>query len=252
MFDLIVPVAGGRQTLFVMNRSLRSAALPIEIEIRRRQSGCSGESGPQKTTPPEGGVTCCASERAQSCAISELSRYLVPYFGSNTVSITWITPFEAFTSAVVTLALFTITPTASAFTLSDWPLTVGTMPVFTSLAITAPETTWYVRIAFSLGMSFNSASTVPAGSLANAASVGANSRLRLGSKAEAVAWGQNDHADTADRYPFFCVWRFPDPTMGQAYIDVLSENGWNDYFATESIHGAPKTPFDVMTQHVLL
>ena len=36
------------------------------------------------------------------------------------------------------------------------------------------------------------------------------------------------------------------------YIDVLSENGWNDYFATESIHGAPKTPFAVKTQHVLL
>ena len=82
--------------------------------------------------------------------------------------------------------------------------------------------------------------------------VTALTRLRLGSKAEAIAWGQNDHADTAVRYQFFCVWRFPDPTMGQAYIDVLAENGWNDYFATESIHGAPKTPFDVMTQHVLL
>ena len=33
MFDLGVAVAGGRQTLFVMNRSLRSAAPPIEIEI---------------------------------------------------------------------------------------------------------------------------------------------------------------------------------------------------------------------------
>ena len=33
MFDLVVPVAGGRQTLFVVKRSLRSAALPIEIEI---------------------------------------------------------------------------------------------------------------------------------------------------------------------------------------------------------------------------
>ena len=33
MFDLVVPVVGGRQTLFVMNRSLRSAAPPVEIEI---------------------------------------------------------------------------------------------------------------------------------------------------------------------------------------------------------------------------
>ena len=44
----------------------------------------------------------------------------------------------------------------------------------------------------------------------------------------------------------------PDPTTGQAYIDVLAENGWNDYFATESVRGDPKTPFGVMTQHVLL
>ena len=33
MFDMGVVVAGGRQTLFVMKRSLRAAALPIEIEI---------------------------------------------------------------------------------------------------------------------------------------------------------------------------------------------------------------------------
>ena len=70
----------------------------------------------RKKKPPAGGVTCCASKRAQFYAISELSRYLKPYFGNNTVSITWITPFEALTSAVTTLALFTITPIASAFT----------------------------------------------------------------------------------------------------------------------------------------
>ena len=119
MFDLGVAVAGGRQTLSVTTRSLRGEALRIEVEIRRRKSGCGGESRPQKTTPPEGGATRCASERAQSCAISELSRYLVPYFGSSTVSITWITPFDAFTSAVVTFAPVTVMPIASAFTLSD-------------------------------------------------------------------------------------------------------------------------------------
>ena len=37
MFDLVVAVVGGRQTLFVVKRSLRSAALPIGIEVRRRQ-----------------------------------------------------------------------------------------------------------------------------------------------------------------------------------------------------------------------
>ena len=33
MFDLVVPVVGGRQTLFVTKRILRAEALPIEIEI---------------------------------------------------------------------------------------------------------------------------------------------------------------------------------------------------------------------------
>ena len=46
--------------------------------------------------------------------------------------------------------------------------------VITSAAITLPASTWYVRIAVSLGMSFSRLSTVPAGSLAKASSVGAN------------------------------------------------------------------------------
>ena len=33
MFDLGVAIVGGRQTLFVMTRSLRAETLPIEIEI---------------------------------------------------------------------------------------------------------------------------------------------------------------------------------------------------------------------------
>ena len=82
--------------------------------------------------------------------------------------------------------------------------------------------------------------------------VTALTRLRLGSKAEALAWGRNDHTPTADRYQFFCVWRFPDEATGDAYLSVLAENGWNEYFETDSVRGDPKTPFDVMTQHVLL
>ena len=82
--------------------------------------------------------------------------------------------------------------------------------------------------------------------------VTAVTRLRLGNKAEAVAWGQNNHEPTADRYQYFCVWRFPNAEMGDAYLSVLAENGWNDYFETDSVRGDPKTPFDVMTQHVLI
>ena len=40
--------------------------------------------------------------------------------------------------------------------------------------------------------------------------------------------------------------------MGDAYLAVLNENGWNEYFETQSLRGDAKTPFDVMTQHVLL
>ncbi len=82
--------------------------------------------------------------------------------------------------------------------------------------------------------------------------VTALTRLRLGAKAESVAWSENTHAPSAAQWHFFCVWRFPSPELGDAYLDVLGENGWNDYFETESLRGAPKTPFDVMTRHVLL
>ncbi len=82
--------------------------------------------------------------------------------------------------------------------------------------------------------------------------VTALTRLRLGAKAEPVAWSENTHATTADKWHFFCVWRFVSPELGDAYLDVLAQNGWDDYFETESLRGEPKTPFDVMTRHVLL
>ena len=82
--------------------------------------------------------------------------------------------------------------------------------------------------------------------------VTALTRLRLGAKAESVAWSENTHHGTAEKWHFFCVWRFASPELGDAYLDVLNENGWNEYFETEILRGAPKTPFDVMTRHVLL
>ncbi len=82
--------------------------------------------------------------------------------------------------------------------------------------------------------------------------VSAATRLRLGSKAESIAWVENVNAESAERTQFFCVWRFPDEAMGKHYLAVLADHQWNDYFATESFYGAPKTPFDVMTKHVML
>lgn len=82
--------------------------------------------------------------------------------------------------------------------------------------------------------------------------VTAVTRLRLGNKAESIAWGENRHEATAAQWMFFCVWRFPTAEMGDAYLAVLNENGWNEYFETQSLRGDAKTPFDVMTQHVLL
>ena len=51
--------------------------------------------------------------------------------GSTTLSITWITPFEAMTSVLMTRALSTITLPPSVRTVSDWPCTVFTAPGFT-------------------------------------------------------------------------------------------------------------------------
>jgi hypothetical protein len=80
--------------------------------------------------------------------------------------------------------------------------------------------------------------------------VTASTRLRLGGEAESIAWGQNIDASSSDKWSFFCVWRFPNREMGAKYLSILEENDWNEYFETESIYGDPKTPFDVLTQHV--
>ena len=63
-----------------------------------------------------------------------------PYLGISTVSMAWITPLLALTSAVTTLASLTITP-PEVDSLSSEPSTVFTMPGLTSLAITAAGTT---------------------------------------------------------------------------------------------------------------
>jgi hypothetical protein len=88
-----------------------------------------------------------------------------------------MTPLLHSMSVWVTVAVpFSFTPPV-VLTFTSAPFTVlALLPsIFTtSAAITLPATTWYVRMAVSFGMSFRRASTVPAGSLAKASSVGAN------------------------------------------------------------------------------
>ena len=64
------------------------------------------------------------------------------YLGSTTLSMTWMTPLLAPMSVFSTLAPLTITAPPLVLTVSSWPCTVFTLPGFTSLAITAPGTTW--------------------------------------------------------------------------------------------------------------
>ncbi len=71
----------------------------------------------------------------------QLSRIRI-YFGSMTVSITWITPFEVKMSVFVTWALSTITPPFVVLIVRLSPSTVFAESSFTtSAAITLPATT---------------------------------------------------------------------------------------------------------------
>src|SRR5436190_19231164 len=90
---------------------------------------------------------------------------------------TWITPLDDSMSALVTVAPPTMTLSPTTFNDSSFPFTVFAEDIpATSLAIALAATTWYVRTAtsFSLFSGLRRYSTVPAGSLANASSVGAN------------------------------------------------------------------------------
>lgn len=83
-------------------------------------------------------------EKAQHWAEPFLcSKACVPYIGGMmTVSITWITPFDAAISAVVTVASLTITLSPTEIVTSA-PFTVAAvMPSDRSAAITDPGTTW--------------------------------------------------------------------------------------------------------------
>ena len=96
--------------------------------------------------------------------------------GIKTLSITWITPFDAGTSAVTTLASLTFTPSAFTVKVSVSELTaVAVIPSVKSEDITLPGTTWYVKMSASVAISstvLNADKSTPAA--ANASSVGAN------------------------------------------------------------------------------
>ena len=120
---------------------------------------------------------CTTAETSESwmpvhCAVRGMSFGLS--VGVRTLSITWITPLLVFTSAMDTVASFTITP-PSTVNASGWPLTAfADMQSVTAEAGTSPLTTWYSRIsvsaAFPSGVS-RAARSMPAS--ANAWSVGA-------------------------------------------------------------------------------
>ena len=94
--------------------------------------------------------------------------------GMRTLSITWMTPLDAGTSASTTFASLTITPSPTVKDRSS-PLTAAAdMPSVTADDGTAPETTWYSRMSVSAALPStvsSAARSIPAA--ANASSVGA-------------------------------------------------------------------------------
>ena len=97
----------------------------------------------------------------------------VQVVGTMTLSRTWMTPFDAKISAAITLASSKVIPSGPTTAASSCPESALTGPVVTSELGTLPKMTWLVRMQESSGISASKLSTVPAGSLANALSVGA-------------------------------------------------------------------------------
>ena len=67
---------------------------------------------------------------------------------------TWMTPFEDSTSAVVTTASLTLTSVADTENVSvSWFKAAASIPSVKSVDMTFPETTWYVRMSTSVAFS---------------------------------------------------------------------------------------------------
>jgi hypothetical protein len=97
----------------------------------------------------------------------------VQVLGTMTLSRTWMTPFDATMSGAITLEPSKVIPSGPTTAASSCPESALTGPVVTSALGTLPAMTWLVRMHESSGISASKLSTVPAGSLANASSVGA-------------------------------------------------------------------------------
>ena len=93
--------------------------------------------------------------------------------GTITLLMTWTTPFDAIMSAATTSAPSKLTVPSLTTAASSCPESDVTDPVVTSALGILPPMTWLVRMQESSGISASKLSTVPAGSLANASSVGA-------------------------------------------------------------------------------
>src|SRR3954452_9431757 len=99
-----------------------------------------------------------------------------PAGGSITLSMTWMTPFDAITSGVTTLAVsfrYTV-PSFTEMPIGDPSTEAADVSPTTLSAVTEPGTTWNSRIFLRAAGSLRRPSSVPAGSAAKAASVGAN------------------------------------------------------------------------------
>jgi hypothetical protein len=97
----------------------------------------------------------------------------VQVVGTMTLSRTWMMPFDATISGAITLEPSKVIPSGPTTAASSCPESALTGPVVTSALGTLPKMTWLVRMHESSGISASKLSTVPAGSLANASSFGA-------------------------------------------------------------------------------
>ena len=138
----------------------RVRALVLEALQRDRGQGCarwrlrSGRSRPRRwrcSTPATArtpGKEVAARPRASPPDFSRPTPAGGPprvrdYFGMRTVSITWMTPFDAMTSAFTTVAPSTMTLSPLTAMVREPPWSVLTLVSFTrSLAVTLPATTW--------------------------------------------------------------------------------------------------------------
>ena len=111
----------------------------------------------------------------------------VQVVGTMTLSRTWMMPFDATISGAITLEPSKVIPSGPTTAASSCPESALTGPVVTSVLGTLPAMTWLVRMHESFGISASKLSRVPAGSLANASSFGAEENEKSHTR-EKIGW----------------------------------------------------------------